>query len=101
MLTLCAVGVMLFPKRYQSEAKLFVRLGRGSASLDPAAMGQTISIQESRETEMNSIVDMLNSRGLAERVVDTIGAERILKRYSWLELQTEEVSDSITAKLEE
>ncbi len=100
MLILSATAVMLFPKRYESEAKLFVRLGRGSATMDPTAIGQTISIQESRESEMNSIVDMLQSRGLAESVVDLIGPDRILRRFSWIELQSESWGDKVSASLE-
>lgn len=93
MLIVSGAAIFLFPKKYESEAKLFVRMGRGSASLDPATIGQTISIQESRESEINSIVDMLESRGLAERVVDQIGQERILKKYAWVEVTAEEWSD--------
>ena len=87
---LASVVVFLLPKRFDSDAKLFVRLGRGSVTLDPAATtGQTISIQESRETEINSVVDMLQSRGVAEQVVKTIGPDRILKKYSWIERNLE------------
>lgn len=89
------VVIFLLPKKFESEAKLFVRLGRGSASLDPATIGQTISIQESRESEMNSIVDMLESRGLAERIVDQIGYERVLKKYAWAEVLIEDTSDQL------
>jgi polysaccharide biosynthesis protein PslE len=88
--------VVLLPKRYESEAKLFVRLGRNSASIDPVMIGNAISLQESRETEMNSIVDMLTSRGLADRVVAEVGAERILKKYAWLDLQLEKLSSLIS-----
>lgn len=62
VLAVSVAAILLFPKKYESEAKMFVRLGRSSASLDTATIGQTISIQESRETEMNSIIDMLESR---------------------------------------
>jgi|GEM_PF-3497209 len=96
MFVLVIAGIILYPKRYQSEAKLFVRLGRGSASMDPATVGQTIAIQESRETEMNSIIDLLESRTLAQRVVDDIGSERILRKYAWLERNLEAVSDTIS-----
>ena len=90
MMLLASVVVFLLPKRFDSDAKLFVRLGRGSVTLDPAATtGQTISIQESRETEINSVVDMLQSRGVAEQVVKTIGPERILKKFSWIERNIE------------
>ena len=91
-----AGAILLFPKKYESEANLFVRLGRGSASLDPATIGQTISIQESRESEMNSIVDMLESRGLAERIVNQIGEERILKKYAWIEVTLENATDALS-----
>lgn len=89
-MVLASVVVLLLPKRFDSDAKLFVRLGRGSVTLDPAATtGQTISIQESRETEINSVVDMLQSRGVAEQVVKSIGPDRILRKYSWIERNLE------------
>ncbi len=88
--------VVLLPKRFESEAKLFVRLGRNSASIDPVMIGTAISLQESRETEMNSIVDMLKSRGFADRVVADVGAERILKKYSWLDQQLEKLTSLIS-----
>lgn len=100
MFVLCVCTIFLFPKKYESEAKLFVRLGRGSASMDPATVGQTISIQESRESEMNSIVDMLQSRGLAERIVDQIGQERVLKKYAWVEVTAKQWSDYLSEVLQ-
>ncbi|MFN3193284.1 MAG: GumC family protein [Aureliella sp.] len=89
------IAIFLWPKKYESEAQLFVRLGRGSARLDTATVGQTISIQESREGEMNSIVNLLESRGLAEAVVDDLGVERILKKYAFIEVLLEGITDSI------
>ncbi len=100
MFVVVMAGILLFPKRFQSEAKLFVRLGRGAASMDPATIGQTISIQESRETEMNSIIDMLESRALAERIVEDIGPDRLLKKYAWIEVQIESASDWFSTRLE-
>ena len=96
LLVVSAVAVVLFPKKYESEAKLFVRLGRGSVTMDTAATtGQTIAIQESRESEINSVVDMLESRQLAENVVSKIGAERILKKYSLVEQTMDTLSDMV------
>lgn len=86
LLVSIAAVVMLLPKRYDSDAKLLVRLGKSSVGLDPTATtGQIISIQESRESEINSVLDMLDSRGLAEDVVDKVGAERILEKFAWVE----------------
>ena len=74
--------VILFaPKSYRSEAKLLVRLGRENVVLDSAAtLGQTASVAVplSRENELNSVVAILNSRALAEQVVDALGPAAIL-----------------------
>ena len=76
-----AAVILYWPRGYRSEAKLFVRLGRESVSLDPTAtLGQTIAVSESRENEINSILEILKSREIAERVVDLVGPELILNR---------------------
>ena len=75
-----AVLAMFFlPRSYVSEAMIFVKLGRETVSLDPTATtGSTISVLDTRDNEINSIRDMLYSRGIMERVVDRIGPEIIL-----------------------
>jgi uncharacterized protein involved in exopolysaccharide biosynthesis len=106
------VGVLIvFPRTYSSEARLFVRLGKESVSLDPTAtLGQTVTVNESRESEINSELEMLRSRVLLEDVVEHLGPERILSgstagESSWLgtlfspvsmvsSLMTSSVSDS-------
>lgn len=71
--------IVYWPRSYRSEAKLFVRLGRESVSLDPTAtVGQTIAVSESRENEINSILEVLRSREIAEKVVDAIGPDLVL-----------------------
>ncbi len=76
-----SVGAIMFaPRTYSSESKLFVRVGRESVGLDPTATtGETLSVQRENEIEMNSIMELLNSRNLLENVVDTLGADHILK----------------------
>ena len=77
-----ALYVFIAPRQYRSEAKLFVRLGRENLGLDATTtLGQappTTSVPVSREEEINTVVAILGSRGLLEKVVDTIGAETIL-----------------------
>jgi polysaccharide biosynthesis protein PslE len=86
LMVLISAVVMLLPKRFDSDAKLLVRLGKSSVGLDPSATtGQIISLQESRESEMNSVIDMLESRRLAQDIVDTVGPERILEKHAWSE----------------
>ena len=54
---LFCLGVSVWPRTYRSEAKLLVRLGPETVGLDPTiTVGQTVSVQESREGEINSIV---------------------------------------------
>src|SRR5437899_10683207 len=73
--------VLLCPRVYRSQAKLFVRLGRENATLDPTAtVGQApvVAVPQSRENELNTVVEILNSRVLLEKVVDSIGPQAIL-----------------------
>jgi polysaccharide biosynthesis protein PslE len=76
---LSLVAILILPRKYTSEAKLFVRLGRESVTLDPTATtGQIVQVQETRDNQINSTRDMLTSRALLERVVEKIGAKTIL-----------------------
>jgi len=76
-----AVGTFLAAEIYRSEAKLLVRVGRESVSLDPTATtGQIINVSQSREDEINSELEIIKSRGLAEKVVDSIGPAAFLNR---------------------
>ena len=54
VLGLAVAAFLALPREYQSEALLFVKVGASSVTLDPTATtGQTISLYESRETEIN------------------------------------------------
>jgi uncharacterized protein involved in exopolysaccharide biosynthesis len=72
--------IVLYPRSYSSESKLFLRVGRESVALDPTATtGETILLQKTQADEINSALNILNSRVVLERVVDRVGAERILE----------------------
>lgn len=78
---LTGLGAWLAPRTYRSEAKLFVRVGRESVALDPTATtGQIISVYESRENELNSVLDVLRSRVILEDVLADVGFETLLPR---------------------
>ncbi|HYW79168.1 MAG TPA: hypothetical protein VE890_06295 [Thermoguttaceae bacterium] len=75
------VATVLMPEAYRSEGSLFVRFGRENATLDPTAtLGQEAIVAEapSHENEMNTIVEIISSRVLAETVVDTLGTPAVL-----------------------
>ncbi len=70
--------MVVWPKKFESEAKLMVRVGRESVALDPTATtSQTLMLQKTQEEEVNSALDLLRSRRIAQRTVDRIGASNI------------------------
>jgi len=93
-----AVALILFcPRKYKSESKLFVHVGRESVTLDPTATAsnaQMIPITVSRETEVNSVLEMLHSRVIVEKLVDEIGPATVLRQSA-----AEEGSPSAMSKL--
>jgi capsular exopolysaccharide synthesis family protein len=73
------VGVIFATDIYSSQARLLVRLGRENVTLDPTATtGKIIPVRPSRESEMNTELEILTSQQIAEMVVDSIGAEALL-----------------------
>jgi uncharacterized protein involved in exopolysaccharide biosynthesis len=72
----------LAPRSYRSESKLYVRMGRESASLDPTAVigrsAASTPMPTMRENEINSVTEILLSNVLLERLVDSIGPRAIL-----------------------
>lgn len=76
----CTLAAVIFmPRQYGSDSQLFVRVGRESVGLDPTATtGQTMTVQTTREVEVQSVLQLLSSPGILEQVVDRIGAEKIL-----------------------
>jgi uncharacterized protein involved in exopolysaccharide biosynthesis len=81
VLAATALVTWISPRAYRSQAKLFVRLGRENATLDPTAtVGQApvVTVQQTRENEINTAVEILKSRVLMEKVVDAVGPSAIL-----------------------
>lgn len=76
VMLLTVAVTFLAPRKYTSEAKLFVRLGRESVAMDPTATAATdpvVMVHESREYEINSVLEMLKSRTVLENVVAGVG----------------------------
>ena len=97
-------AVYFFPQSYSSEAKLLVKLGRESVTLDPTAtFGQTISISQDRQQEINSTLEILKSRELREKVVDHLGVDAIIgvenENPSFLTLQKRRVKSLVKGVL--
>lgn len=66
--------------KFESEASLLVQLGRESAGLDPTATTSDFTpIYETREQELNSALEVMQSRKLLEAVLEVIGEDVILQ----------------------
>jgi uncharacterized protein involved in exopolysaccharide biosynthesis len=81
---LATILTLLMPRVYQSQAKLMLRLGRENVGLDAmTSLGQSaiVTVPQTHEHEINSIVEVLRNRSLVEQVVDTIGPDRILGQH--------------------
>ena len=80
VLALVVLIVVHMPRIYESDAKMLIRLGRENAALDPNTSSGTpfINITESRETEINSDIEVLRSREIIEQIVDSLGVDYVL-----------------------
>ena len=101
------LGTFLASEIYRSDAKVLVRLGRESVSLDPTATtGPVISVGQQRENEIKSELEILNSKELVEKVVDAIGPEAFLESPEEIngeggsaDLASQNIIDGIRRKL--
>ncbi len=102
LLMMCGTVVLLanWPRTYESRAKLLVRIGSESVTLDPTAtIGQTIAYEKLQEEEVNSVLEIFNSRTIYERVVDRLGPDEILDpKFGLLEYEETATDDKETAK---
>lgn len=78
VVTIGTVGVVLMPRKYLSEATFYMK---PDYRVDPAATNdaQVVSFDQERESEMRSIVALLESRVLFEKVVDQLGTEVVFE----------------------
>jgi uncharacterized protein involved in exopolysaccharide biosynthesis len=71
--------IVFAPGKYESSVKIYVRIGHENNTLDPSATtGKTVNIQQTLESEINSMLQILESRETAQRVVNTVGVDPIL-----------------------
>lgn len=78
VMAIVLAAFLIWPRKYASEGKLYVQLGRIATGISPTGGSSSISVQDTRESEVRSVVEIISSRAVIEAVVDEIGAERIL-----------------------
>ena len=70
---------LFLPKEYGSQGQLFVKLGGAQQNTTTATTQQSsVSIQDTPETEIRSVAELLKSQAVLGQVVDNIGADKIL-----------------------
>lgn len=90
----------LCSRKYSSQAKLFVKVGRETVTLDPTATtGQMLSLYESRESEVNSVLDVIRSRVLLDAIVDALGP-RLTKKDLRIPAEREELIRALEKSIE-
>ena len=81
LVILTTVGVILFfPRTYRSRSQLLLRVGHENVSVDPTAQaaGQVVQMQLTRKNDIQTALQVMNSRALLGEVVDRVSAEVIL-----------------------
>jgi uncharacterized protein involved in exopolysaccharide biosynthesis len=77
----CLSVILFWPRGYLSESRIFLQLGKESVAIDPTATsgGSMVNVQSStREDEIITSLDILQSRELASKVVDALSPEIVL-----------------------
>ncbi len=79
--TLTVLVILFAPRRYHSQAKLLLRIGRENVGLDPTVTttGETAALVRTRDSEVNTALQTMTSRSILEKVVDEVGEAAILR----------------------
>ena len=80
-ITLTVFTIIFAPRKYRSQAKLLLKLGRENVSVDPTVTttGDLVSLHRTYEGEINTALNTMASREILEALVDQVGAEAILR----------------------
>ena len=81
-----SLGVLLLLRDvYESNGQFYLRAGRSTMSLDPTATtGITAQVLDTRQSEIQSIAEILTSRVVVEETVRRVGVDRIIDQRSML-----------------
>jgi uncharacterized protein involved in exopolysaccharide biosynthesis len=70
---------LVWPRQYSSQGQLYVKMDRNNTSVVPSSSGAPVAIQDTRETEIRSVIEIIRSRAVLDAVVDEVGADEILE----------------------
>ena len=78
--TICTVviGTFLIEPTYEAKAQILVKMGRENLYIPPNSTNSQI-MNVNRDNQLNSEIELLKSRSLAENVIKSMGPETIYK----------------------
>lgn len=79
VMAIVVVLYLVWPRQYNSEGRLYVKMDRNNTSVVPSSSGAPVAIQDTRETEIRSVIEIIRSRAVVDAVVDEVGASEILE----------------------
>ena len=80
LVMVCVVALyIIWPRQYASEGRLLVKTDRNTQSVVPSTSGGRVTIQDTRETEIRNVIEIIRSNAVLDSVVDEVGADKILK----------------------
>jgi uncharacterized protein involved in exopolysaccharide biosynthesis len=82
--TVCTVVIGTFMMRpvYEAKAQILVKIGRENLYIPPNSTNSQV-INYNQDDQVNSEIELLKSRSLAEKVIKTIGLEKIYKNMKY------------------
>ncbi|MBL7217573.1 MAG: GumC family protein [Desulfobacteraceae bacterium] len=84
------IGTLLWPPTYETTSQILVKIGRENLFVPASGVNPVVNIN--REQQINSEIEILKSRSLAEQVVESLGPRTI---YPKLKIKENDVRGSI------
>jgi len=81
MLVMVMVVAMfvIWPRQFASEGRIYVQRGGNTSGISPIAANSGVTVQDSHESEIRSVVEIIKFRAVVAAVVDEVGVEPILE----------------------
>ncbi len=79
VMVLIVAMFVIWPRQYGSEGRIYVQRGGNTTGISPIAANSGVTVQDSHETEIRSVVQIIKTRATVEAVVDEVGVEPILE----------------------
>jgi polysaccharide biosynthesis protein PslE len=98
---IAATSLWLMRNVFVSEGQFYLKAGRATMALDPTVTtGTTASLLDSRQTEIQSIKEMLGNRQLLESVAARVGVDRINDQQSVIDSVVDNVASLLPRSAE-